>query len=176
MCLGYLERAERNLKESFKWLVSLLRFKQCPLDGNRDQFPFWLTGLLPFSPHLQVALGTVTNVEEAVKWLSYTYFYVRMRANPLAYGINHRAYQVIVTWSPLFFKNESWHFSLIIHQLLIHYFRWTPPWSCTGGSWWWRLAGSWTRPGWFALRSALDTLPPPIWAELPVIFTSSTTP
>lgn len=42
----------------------------------------------------QIALGTVTNVEEAVKWLSYTYFYVRMRANPLAYGINHKTYQV----------------------------------------------------------------------------------
>ncbi|KAI1885583.1 hypothetical protein AGOR_G00205300 [Albula goreensis] len=41
----------------------------------------------------EVALGTVTNVEEAVKWLSYTYLYVRMRANPLAYGINHKAYQ-----------------------------------------------------------------------------------
>lgn len=47
-----------------------------------------------FSLLLQVALGTVTNVEEAVKWLSYTYLYVRMRANPLAYGINHKAYQV----------------------------------------------------------------------------------
>lgn len=43
---------------------------------------------------LQIALGTVTNVEEAVKWLSYTYLYVRMRANPLAYGINHKAIQV----------------------------------------------------------------------------------
>lgn len=41
----------------------------------------------------EVALGTVTNVEEAVKWLSYTYLYVRMRANPLVYGINHKAYQ-----------------------------------------------------------------------------------
>ncbi|KAG7233189.1 hypothetical protein INR49_007395 [Caranx melampygus] len=42
----------------------------------------------------EIALGTVTNVEEAVKWLSYTYFYVRMRANPLVYGINHKAYQM----------------------------------------------------------------------------------
>ncbi|KAJ8290873.1 hypothetical protein GJAV_G00018670 [Gymnothorax javanicus] len=42
----------------------------------------------------EVALGTVTNVEEAVKWLSYTYLYVRMRVNPLAYGINHKAYQM----------------------------------------------------------------------------------
>lgn len=39
-------------------------------------------------------MGSVTNVEEAVKWLSYTYLYVRMRANPLAYGINHKVYQV----------------------------------------------------------------------------------
>ena len=46
------------------------------------------------STSLQVALGTVTNVDEAVKWLSYTYLYVRMRANPLVYGINHKAYTV----------------------------------------------------------------------------------
>lgn len=46
---------------------------------------------------VQVALGSVTNVEEAVKWLSYTYLYVRMRANPLVYGINHKVYQVSAT-------------------------------------------------------------------------------
>jgi len=34
-----------------------------------------------------VALGTVTSVREAVVWLSYTYLYVRMCRNPLAYGI-----------------------------------------------------------------------------------------
>lgn len=42
----------------------------------------------------QIALGTVTNIEEAVKWLSYTYLYVRMRCNPLAYGINYNAVEV----------------------------------------------------------------------------------
>uniref|UniRef100_A0A673MSU9 U5 small nuclear ribonucleoprotein 200 kDa helicase n=1 Tax=Sinocyclocheilus rhinocerous TaxID=307959 RepID=A0A673MSU9_9TELE len=42
----------------------------------------------------EIALGTVTNVDEAVRWLSYTYLYVRMRANPLAYGISHKAYQM----------------------------------------------------------------------------------
>lgn len=42
----------------------------------------------------QVALGTVTNVEEAVKWLSYTYLYVRMRKNPLVYGIKPEEVQV----------------------------------------------------------------------------------
>lgn len=35
----------------------------------------------------EVALGTVTSVREAVVWLSYTYLYVRMCRNPLAYGI-----------------------------------------------------------------------------------------
>ncbi|XP_066288135.1 activating signal cointegrator 1 complex subunit 3-like [Branchiostoma lanceolatum] len=37
----------------------------------------------------EVSLGTVTNVEEAVRWLSYTYLFVRMKANPLAYGISY---------------------------------------------------------------------------------------
>ncbi|KAG5188657.1 Sec63 Brl domain-containing protein [Tribonema minus] len=35
----------------------------------------------------EVAAGTVTNVREAVMWLSYTYLYVRMQKNPMAYGI-----------------------------------------------------------------------------------------
>ena len=34
----------------------------------------------------EVALGTVTTVEEAVKWLSYTYLFVRMRKNPQVRG------------------------------------------------------------------------------------------
>ncbi|TRY60612.1 hypothetical protein DNTS_007571 [Danionella cerebrum] len=42
----------------------------------------------------EIALGTVTNVDEAVRWLSYTYLYVRMRANPLVYGISHKACQM----------------------------------------------------------------------------------
>ncbi|GAU12731.1 hypothetical protein TSUD_122230 [Trifolium subterraneum] len=35
----------------------------------------------------EVALGTVTNVKEACAWLGYTYLFIRMRMNPLAYGI-----------------------------------------------------------------------------------------
>ncbi|PIK56650.1 putative activating signal cointegrator 1 complex subunit 3-like [Apostichopus japonicus] len=38
----------------------------------------------------EISLGTVCNVEEAVKWLSYTYFYVRMQLNPLVYGITYQ--------------------------------------------------------------------------------------
>ena len=37
----------------------------------------------------ELSLGTITNVDEAVTWLSYTYLYVRMRKNPLVYGMAH---------------------------------------------------------------------------------------
>ncbi|EDO18799.1 hypothetical protein Kpol_1028p75 [Vanderwaltozyma polyspora DSM 70294] len=36
----------------------------------------------------EISLGTVTNVEEAVQWLGYTYLYVRMRKNPFTYAID----------------------------------------------------------------------------------------
>ncbi|CAL8464110.1 g3645 [Coccomyxa elongata] len=35
----------------------------------------------------EIVLGTVTNVKEACAWLSYTYLFVRMLKNPLAYGV-----------------------------------------------------------------------------------------
>jgi activating signal cointegrator complex subunit 3 len=36
----------------------------------------------------EIVGGTVTNLREAATWLSYTYLYVRMLKNPLAYGIS----------------------------------------------------------------------------------------
>ena len=36
----------------------------------------------------EIALGTVTSVSEAVQWLGYSYLFVRMRRNPLSYGID----------------------------------------------------------------------------------------
>jgi activating signal cointegrator complex subunit 3 len=38
----------------------------------------------------EICLGSVTNVREGVKWLSYTYLYVRMKLNPLAYGLTYK--------------------------------------------------------------------------------------
>ncbi|CAF0861832.1 unnamed protein product [Brachionus calyciflorus] len=38
----------------------------------------------------EVCLGSVTNVQEAVRWLSYTYLFVRMKLNPLAYGLTYK--------------------------------------------------------------------------------------
>lgn len=35
----------------------------------------------------EISLGTVTNVDEAVSWMGYTYMMVRMRQNPQGYGI-----------------------------------------------------------------------------------------
>ena len=45
---------------------------------------------LPDHLNAEVVSGTVTSIQEAVQWLSYTYLYIRMLRNSLAYGINTR--------------------------------------------------------------------------------------
>ncbi|RVE62284.1 hypothetical protein OJAV_G00155540 [Oryzias javanicus] len=83
------------------------RFGEGTIITTHDKLSHYLTLLTQQNPiesqylnsladnlNAEIALGTVTNVEEAVKWLSYTYLYVRMRANPLAYGINHKTCQM----------------------------------------------------------------------------------
>ena len=42
---------------------------------------------LPDNLNAEVVLGTVANIREASTWLSYSYLYVRMRKNPLPYGL-----------------------------------------------------------------------------------------
>ncbi|XP_028968689.1 activating signal cointegrator 1 complex subunit 3 [Galendromus occidentalis] len=39
----------------------------------------------------EIVLGTVTNIDEAVEWLSYTYLFVRMKKNPLVYGLTPKS-------------------------------------------------------------------------------------
>ncbi|CUM62782.1 uncharacterized protein PRCAT00000340001 [Priceomyces carsonii] len=41
----------------------------------------------------EIALGSVTNLEEGIQWLGYTYMIVRMRQNPLGYGIEWKRFQ-----------------------------------------------------------------------------------
>lgn len=41
----------------------------------------------------EISLGTVTTMQEAVKWLSYTYMFVRMRKNPFHYGMDWKTVQ-----------------------------------------------------------------------------------
>ena len=36
-------------------------------------------------------LGTVASIPDAVQWLGYTYLHVRMRKNPMVYGISYDA-------------------------------------------------------------------------------------
>lgn len=38
------------------------------------------------SLNAEISLGTVANSHEAVRWLGYTYLFVRMRKNPFQYG------------------------------------------------------------------------------------------
>ena len=61
--------------------LSLLT-NQFPIESN-------FIALLADNLNAEISLGTVTTVEEAVEWLSYTYLFVRMRKNPLVYGIKH---------------------------------------------------------------------------------------
>ncbi|KAJ4300389.1 putative steryl acetyl hydrolase mug81 [Collariella sp. IMI 366227] len=36
----------------------------------------------------EIALGTVNSINDAVKWIGYSYLFVRMKRNPMAYGID----------------------------------------------------------------------------------------
>eukprot|EP00094_Tigriopus_californicus_P013560 TCALIF_13117-PA protein Name:"Similar to ascc3 Activating signal cointegrator 1 complex subunit 3 (Gallus gallus)" AED:0.06 eAED:0.06 QI:112/0.94/0.95/1/0.78/0.75/20/319/2227 len=57
-----------------------------------NQFPIESNFIVLIADNLnaEISLGTVTNIEEGVKWLSYTYLYVRMKKNPLVYGISYQ--------------------------------------------------------------------------------------
>ena len=50
----------------------------------------------------EISLGTVSNIRDAVQWLGYTYLFVRMRKNPLTYGMLD-----IIPILPLAHKNKQ---------------------------------------------------------------------
>jgi activating signal cointegrator complex subunit 3 len=52
-----------------------------PIESN-------FTKQLPDHLNAEIAGGSVANIREAATWLTYTYLYVRMLRNPLAYGIS----------------------------------------------------------------------------------------
>lgn len=58
----------------------------------------------------EVALGTVTNVKEACAWLGYTYLFIRMRLNPLAYGIG---------WDEVWCVCSCKSISIYIHMYIV---------------------------------------------------------
>lgn len=61
--------------------LSLLT-NQFPIESNFIQ-------CLADNLNAEIALGTISNVQEAIEWLSYTYLFVRMRINPQVYGLNY---------------------------------------------------------------------------------------
>ncbi|XP_030371420.1 activating signal cointegrator 1 complex subunit 3 [Scaptodrosophila lebanonensis] len=65
--------------------LSLLT-NQFPIESNFVQ-------CLADNLNAEIGLGTISNVEEAIEWLSYTYLFVRMRKNPLVYGIEYAELQ-----------------------------------------------------------------------------------
>jgi activating signal cointegrator complex subunit 3 len=60
------------------------------LDKLVRSVPIESTFIKQLADHLnaEVVGGTVTNLNEAATWLSYTYLFIRMLKNPLAYGIS----------------------------------------------------------------------------------------
>lgn len=70
----------------------------CTTNDKLDDYVRLLTSQHPIESKLsdkivdnlnaEISLGTVTNVDEGVKWLGFTYMFVRMRQNPFAYGID----------------------------------------------------------------------------------------
>jgi antiviral helicase SLH1 len=61
------------------------------LDAILSQHPIeskFVAGMID-SMNAEIALGTITNVNEAVQWMGYTYLFVRMKKNPFNYGMPH---------------------------------------------------------------------------------------
>ncbi|KAI6164750.1 Sec63-domain-containing protein [Pisolithus thermaeus] len=57
------------------------------LDAVTSQFRRFLSGMAD-ALNAEIALGTVSSVNDGVRWLGYTYLFVRMKKNPFQYGLS----------------------------------------------------------------------------------------
>lgn len=64
-----------------QYYLSLLN-QQLPVESQ-------MISKLPDLLNAEIVLGNIQNVKDAVRWLSYTYLYVRMIRNPTLYGVSH---------------------------------------------------------------------------------------
>ncbi|KAF8623442.1 hypothetical protein AX15_006384 [Amanita polypyramis BW_CC] len=71
---GYICTTEDKLSHYLNSVLS-----QTPIES---QFRNGLNDAL----NAEISLGTVSNVQDAIRWLGYTYLFVRMRKNPFTYG------------------------------------------------------------------------------------------
>ncbi|OMJ83950.1 hypothetical protein SteCoe_15048 [Stentor coeruleus] len=67
-----------TLKEKVDKYVQMLA-QQRPIESR-------FLSHLKDSLNAEISLGTVTSINDSLRWLKYTYFYVRLRKNPLFYG------------------------------------------------------------------------------------------
>lgn len=73
--VGYICTGEEKLDHYLNVITS-----QHPIESKL------VSGIVD-SLNAEIALGTVSTLQEAVSWLGYTYLFVRMRRNPIHYGI-----------------------------------------------------------------------------------------
>ncbi|KAL9657052.1 hypothetical protein ABK040_002678 [Willaertia magna] len=61
------------------------------LNLMKHNLPIESTMTQDLANHLcaEIVLGTVANIKEGIQWLSYTYLYLRMKQNPMNYGLTH---------------------------------------------------------------------------------------
>jgi pre-mRNA-splicing helicase BRR2 len=62
-----------------QFYLSLLN-QQLPIESQ-------MISALADNLNAEIVLGTITNLKDAVNWLSYTYLYIRMLKNPILYGV-----------------------------------------------------------------------------------------
>ncbi len=63
--------------------------KYLSLLGHQAPIESCLIASLADHLNAEIVNGTISTIDEACQWLSYTFLFIRMKQNPLAYGINY---------------------------------------------------------------------------------------
>eukprot|EP00906_Rhabdomonas_costata_P036183 RCo050792 len=74
---GIIITTHAKLPHYVRLLTHALPIESCFVESLEDHL------------NAEIVLGTVSDIREAVRWLGYTYLYVRMRRNPMQYGISY---------------------------------------------------------------------------------------
>ena len=56
--------------------------------SNEQNIESHLQNRLEDCLNAEISIGTVTNITEAMQWLKYTYYWIRLKKNPRHYGVN----------------------------------------------------------------------------------------
>jgi len=86
--LGYDSSGEGiviTTHNELQYYLSLLN-QQLPIESQ-------MISCLADSLNAEIVLGTVSNIKDAINWLSYTYLFIRMYKKPAVYGIGHSDFE-----------------------------------------------------------------------------------